>query len=65
MSDTANADIGGGAKPPAKPQFLRSLVEAMGKWRQAPEEGVNLVVVSAASSLPEGKAHRSSRWTNE
>ena len=55
MSDTGQADFGGGAKPPAKPQFLRTLVEAMGKWRHAPEPDVNLVLVSAASALPEAK----------
>ena len=55
MSDSAQADFGGGDTPPARPQFLRALVEAMGKWRHAPESGVNLVVISAASALPEAK----------
>lgn len=55
MSDTTQADIGGGGKPPAKPQLLRSLVEAMGKWRHAPEADVHLVLISAASALPEAK----------
>ncbi|MEQ9447518.1 MAG: hypothetical protein RLN70_01270, partial [Rhodospirillaceae bacterium] len=55
MSDTAQADFGGGQSPPAKPQYLRALVEAMGKWRHAPEAGVNLIVVSVAAALPQAK----------
>ncbi len=55
MSDTARADFGGGEASPPKPELLRALVEAMGKWRQAPEAGTNLVVISVASALPETK----------
>ena len=55
MSDTMQADFGGGEAPPARLQRLRALVEAMGKWRHAPEADVNLVLVRAASSLPESK----------
>jgi hypothetical protein len=38
-----------------KPQDLRALVQDMGKWRHAPESGVNLIVVSVSSALPETK----------
>ena len=38
-----------------KPKDLRALVHDMGHWRHAPESGVNLVIVSLASSLPEAK----------
>jgi hypothetical protein len=38
-----------------KPQDLRALVQDMGKWRHAPEGGVNLIVVSVSSALPETK----------
>ena len=47
-----------GAKPgPASgpPKDLRALVHDMGHWRHAPEGGVNLVIISVASSLPEAK----------
>jgi hypothetical protein len=39
----------------SKPQDLRALVQDMGKWRHAPEGGVNLIVVSVSSALPETK----------
>lgn len=38
-----------------KPQDLRTLVQDMGKYRHAPEGGVNLIVVSVSSALPETK----------
>ena len=38
-----------------KPQDLRALVQDMGKWRHTPESGVNLIVVSVSSALPETK----------
>ena len=40
---------------PVKPKDLRALVHDMGHWRHAPESGVNLVIVSVSSSLPEAK----------
>jgi hypothetical protein len=43
---------------PAKPQDLRALVVEMAQWRQAPEKGVHLIVVSLASALPEAKRTR-------
>ena len=39
----------------AKPKDLRALVHDMGHWRHAPESGVNLVIISVASALPEAK----------
>lgn len=56
MSDVAStaAPDGGGAGH-AKPKDLRALVQDMGQWRQAPESGVNLVIVSVAAALPESK----------
>jgi hypothetical protein len=39
----------------AAPKDLRALVHDMGHWRHAPEGGVNLVVISVASALPEAK----------
>jgi len=55
MSDSAAAT--GPARPPVdgKPHDLRVLVQDMGKWRHAPESGVNLVVISTSSALPEPK----------
>ena len=41
--------------PSAKPKDLRALVHDMGHWRHAPESGVNLVIISVASALPEAK----------
>ncbi|MHB1205326.1 MAG: EAL domain-containing protein [Rhodospirillaceae bacterium] len=38
-----------------KPKDLRALVHDMGHWRHAPESGVNLVIISVASALPEAK----------
>lgn len=38
-----------------QPRDLRALVQDMGHWRHAPEAGVNLVIVSVASALPESK----------
>ncbi len=38
-----------------KMQDLRALVQDMGKWRHAPESGVNLIVISISSALPEAK----------
>ena len=38
-----------------KPQDLRALVQDMGKYRHAAESGINLIVVSVSSALPETK----------
>ncbi|MDX2223423.1 MAG: EAL domain-containing protein [Rhodospirillaceae bacterium] len=53
MSEPAVALAGkaGGAKP----LDLRALVHDMGRWRQTPEPGVNLIVISVSSALPEAK----------
>ncbi len=39
----------------AAPKDLRALVHDMGHWRHAPEGGVNLIVISVSSALPEAK----------
>ncbi|MBL8643604.1 MAG: EAL domain-containing protein [Rhodospirillaceae bacterium] len=54
MSDAAHAVRAPGERG-QKPQDLRALVQDMGKWRHAPEGGVNLIVVSVSSALPEAK----------
>lgn len=38
-----------------KPQDLHALAQDMGKWRQTPESGVFLIVISLSASLPETK----------
>ncbi|MDX2145070.1 MAG: hypothetical protein SFV19_17075 [Rhodospirillaceae bacterium] len=53
MSEAAQAMPSG--EKPLKAQDLRALVQDMGKWRHAPESGVNLIVVSVSSALPETK----------
>ncbi len=53
MSEAAQVRAPGERGP--KPQDLRALVQDMGKWRHAPESGVNLIVVSVSSALPETK----------
>jgi hypothetical protein len=53
MSDTAA--VGQAGAQHAKPKDLRALVQDMGHWRHAPEGGVNLIIVSTTSSLPETK----------
>jgi len=56
MSDgTSTAGAGGGGAGSAKLKDLRALVQDMGQWRQAPEAGINLVIVSVAAALPETK----------
>ncbi|MCB2106836.1 MAG: EAL domain-containing protein [Rhodobacteraceae bacterium] len=45
----------GAADRAAKVQDLRALVQDMGKWRHTPEGGVNLIVISVSSALPETK----------
>jgi hypothetical protein len=55
MSEAAAITVGASDPKPLKAQDLRALVQDMGKWRHAPESGVNLIVVSASSALPETK----------
>lgn len=55
MSEPAQAMSRAPSGRGAKPQDLRALVQDMGKWRHAPEGGVNLIVVSVTSALPETK----------
>lgn len=56
MAEVASTAAGGdGGEPRAKLKDLRALVQDMGQWRHAPEAGVNLVIVSVASALPETK----------
>src|SRR6185369_8227148 len=47
--------VGQAESQSAKPKDLRALVHDMGHWRHAPESGVNLVIISVASALPEAK----------
>ena len=55
MSEAQYAAMNQAESQSAKPKDLRALVTDMGHWRHAPESGVNLVIVSVASSLPEAK----------
>src|SRR5262245_41061927 len=55
MSEAAPIVVGRAGGGAAAPKDLRALVHDMGHWRHAPEGGVNLVIVSVASALPEAK----------
>lgn len=55
MSEAPYASMNQADSQSEKLKDLRALVHDMGHWRHAPESGVNLVIVSLASSLPEAK----------
>ena len=56
MSEPSPHVVGVRAEPAhGPPKDLRALVHDMGHWRHAPEGGVNLVIISVASALPEAK----------
>ena len=55
MPETAPEVASKPASAQGQPKDLRALVHEMGHWRHAPEGGVNLIVISVASALPEAK----------
>lgn len=56
MPDAAQPDLSqGGGGAAAKVHSLNDLVREMGKWRETPVAGMNFIVISVSSAMPESK----------